>query len=82
MTLEQIDVANAGTCQCGCCGGETQEPRALADERKAEPQQPGVLGDEDRDEKTRKAGCQCGDGVAGCACSGGEDCNCGSEQVA
>jgi hypothetical protein len=72
MTLEQIDVA--GTCQCGCCGGETQEPRALADDEK----------DDEKSEQpdTRSAACQCGEGKAGCACSGGADCNCGQEQVA
>lgn len=80
MTIEQRDVVAAGTCQCGCCGGE-QEPKAVL----TGAQEPRAYADQDDNDEqgdARSAGCQCGEGTAGCACSGGADCNCGSEQVA
>lgn len=87
MTVEQIDVVTAGTCQCGCCGGGEQQPKTAV-EAAPQPlvavQEPRALAGADKDEKsdTRSAGCQCGEGSGGCNCSGGADCNCGSEQVA
>lgn len=87
MTVDQIDAVAAGTCQCGCCGGGEQEPKAAveaAPQARAAVQEPRALADDDNDEQsdTRSAGCQCGEGSTGCNCSGGADCNCGSEQVA
>lgn len=31
---------------------------------------------------TRGAGCRCGEGSAGCGCSGGDDCTCGQATIA
>jgi hypothetical protein len=72
MTPVEMATRPQSTCTCGCCGGEESKPVATTvamAEPKPEPE-------------PRTGGCTCAEGTAGCACSGGADCTCGSEEVA